>query len=134
METRKIKMILKGADKDWQGKVLRKRTIVFEDDTNGELTLFPDNPEPEVGQDLEFEMVDNGYGNEIKMKKTGGGGGGGFSKRTPHDLATLNSNAIIKSMIESQQVKLADWKQHYVETYKFFASFEENMKNDDMPF
>ena len=133
MEKKVIKVIVKGADKDWQGKVLRKRTIVFEDDSNGELTLFPDNAEPEVGQELEYEIIDNGYGAEIKLKKTGGSGGG-FNKRTPEDLAMLNSNAIIKSLIESKQVTEKDWKQTYVECYKFFISFAENIKNDDMPF
>ena len=133
MEKKKIKVVVVGADKEWNGKVLRKRTIVFEDDTNGELTLFPEAAEPEVGQELEFDIVDNGYGAEIKLKKTGGGGGG-FSKRTPEDLAMLNSNAVIKSLIESQQVKLSDWKQHYVECYKFFIDFAVNIKEDKMPF
>ena len=134
METKKIKVVLKGQDKEWNGKVLRKRTIQFEDETTGELTLFPDNAEPEVGQELEFEMIDNGYGAEIKLKKTGGGGGFGGNRRTPHDLAMLNTNAIIKSMIESKQVLLADYKQHYVEAYKFFLGFEDAIKEDKMPF
>ena len=138
MESKKIKLVLKGADKDWTKdgvtKVLRKRTIVFEDDTNGELTLFPEQTEPEAGQTIEFEMQDNGFGNEIKLKKTGGGGfGGGFGKRTPHDLAMLNSNAIMKSLIEAKALSLNEWKAQYIDCYRFFIKFEDNMKEDTKP-
>jgi len=128
MQKNKIKVVINGADANWNGKVLRKRTLVFEDDTTGDLTLFPDNEEVVVGQEIEYDRPKADYPNEIRIARAGGGKGGGFQKRSPHDTAMLNSNAIMKSMIESSQVTLANWKQNYVEAYKFFISFEDNIK------
>jgi hypothetical protein len=138
MEKKKVKLVLKLADKDWNGKVLRKRTIVFEDDTNGELTLFPDNPEVEAGQVLEYTTEDRGYGLEIKLPKTSGGGGGGFAKKTPAQEANLNAIAITKSALEGG-LKLDTWKATYIEAYNFFLGFAANPENakpgviDDLP-
>jgi hypothetical protein len=142
MESKKVKLVLKLASKDWNGKELRKRTIVFEDDTNGELTLFPDNEEVEVGQVLEYTTEDRGYGLEIKLpRKSGGGGGGGFggAKKTPAQEANLNAIAVTKSALEGDKLYPKDWKAFYVEAYNFFLSFANDPENskpgvvDDLP-
>jgi hypothetical protein len=140
MESKKVKLVLKLADKDWNGKVLRKRTIIFEDDTNGELTLFPDNEEVEPGQVLEYTTEDRGYGIEIKLpRKSGGGGGGGFAKKTPAQEANLNAIAVTKSALEGDKLYPKDWKAFYIEAYNFFLQFASDPENskpgviDDLP-
>lgn len=126
MVTKKVKLVLKLADKEWNGKVLRKRTIVFEDDTNGELTLFPEMDEVTEGQDLEHEIINGNYGLEVKLPRKGGKtGGGGFNKKTPEQEANLNAIAITKSAIEGG-LKLEDWKGFYIEAYDFFKNFAAN--------
>jgi len=121
----KIKTIVPQESKTWNGKELRKRLLVMEDGTTGELTLFPDNPEVEEGQEIEFEIQDRGYGKEIKISRPGGGGGGGRggAKKSPEQEANLNAIAIAKSGIESGQVKIEDWKAFYLEAFEFFLKF-----------
>ena len=118
----KIKTIVPGQDKEWNGKVLRKRIIVFEDESNGELTLFPDNPEPEIGQELDFEFQDRGYGKEIKINRPGGRSGGGF-KKSPKREAMIDTLSVLKSCLESSQLEPKHIKGFIENYHPFFMEF-----------
>jgi hypothetical protein len=119
-----IKAIIPGQDKEWNGKILRKRQISFENGESGELTLFPEMEEVKPGQELEFEIQDRGYGKEIKISRPGGGGGRpGGARKTPEQEANINAIAVLKSALEGGQVKTEDWKAFYLEAFNFFSNF-----------
>ena len=119
----KIKQIINGQDKPWNDKILRKRIIIFEDNTQGELTLWPDNEEPKEGQELDFEFNDRGFGQEIKLNKGGRSGGGGGMKKTPEVEAMINTIACLKSCIESKQLEPKHIEGFVTKYHAFFMDF-----------
>ena len=77
MQKSKVKTIAQSGQNNWKDKVLTKWFVQLEDGSNGTLTTgFRDTEKaPEVGEEIEFEIVDKGFGPEIKLKQEGGGGG-----------------------------------------------------------
>lgn len=106
MEKSKIVTIAVQPDKEWQGKALRKRLVILDNSQSGTITLFPDDADIAEGQEIEYEMNDRGYGNEIKIKKesTGGGFGGGKFKPNPKKEALISSTGVLKSLIDSKVI------------------------------
>jgi len=124
----KIKSIAKSQDKEWNGKILRKRWLTFEDGQEGELTLWPDNPEPTEGEEIEATISDpRGYGNEVKIERPGGGKpGGGGTRKTPETEAMINTIAVLKSCLESSQLEPKHIK-GFVEVYHpWFMEFSKS--------
>ena len=144
MQTSKIKTVVHTGNKEWNGKVLKKYLVVFEDDQNGTLTVFPDGKEPAIGDEMTFEILDNGYGAEIKPQKTGGGGGFKPKQWTPEQVAQQDAVKITCSAIESG-LKLSDYKQFFIECKDFMVQMtkgntpepetvKETGTTDDLPF
>jgi len=122
MQTSKIKTVVHTGNKEWNGKVLKKYLVVFEDDQNGTLTVFPDGKEPNIGDEMTFEIIDNGYGAEIKPQKTGGGGGGFKAKTwTTPQIAQQDAVKLTCAYIE-QRGDVTEWKQFFVEAKQFMIA------------
>ena len=133
MQTSKIKTIIPQPDKEWNGKILRKRSLLLEDGTAGTVTLFPEAAELAEGQEIEYESEDKGYGVEIKLKREGGGGGGFKSKAwTPEQVAQQDAVKITCSALESGKLELKDWQMFFDQTKEFMLS--KSTKADDLPF
>ena len=141
-----IKTIVKSGENQWKDKTLVKWFVQFEDETNGTLTTgFDETPPPEVGAELEFDVVDNGFGNEIKLPRKGGFGGGGAKKWSTEQIAQQDSIKLTCAYIESGG-DLKFWKQFFVEAKEFMIQSIDNKPQpvtdtvdkegvvDDLPF
>ena len=124
MEKKVIKTVINGQDKDWNGKVLRKRTIVFNDESNGELTLFPDNEEVVVGQELEFEFENTQWGVQIKVPKKGGGGFGGGGKRWSKSEVAQQDAVKITCAALHAGLPVGEYKSFFVECKAFMVEMD----------
>ena len=124
----KIVTIAQTGTNKWKDKDLVKHFVLFEDGSQGTLTTgFDDTPVPVVGDELEFDIVDNGFGNEIKLPRKGGAGGGfGGGKRwSPQEVAQQDAIKITCSAIEAG-LDLKHYKQFFVDCKSF-------MLNQDQP-
>ena len=128
-----IQTIINQSDKEWSGKILRKRTVQMIDGVSGTVTLFPEDPEIEVGQEIEFDIENKGYGDEIKIKRESkGGGGGGFPRANPRDKALASAVGIIKSALESNQMTPAQVPAELIAFHKLCLALIEG--DDALPF
>ena len=118
MQKNKIKTIAVSGTNQWKDKTLTKHFIQFEDDTNGTLTTgFDDTPPPIVGDEIEYDLVDNGYGNEIKLPRNTSGFKGG-AKWTPEQVAQQDAIKLTCAYIESSN-DLKFWKQFFLQAKEF---------------
>ena len=115
----KIKTIAVSGTNQWKDKELTKHFIQFEDMTNGTLTTgFDDTPPPVVGDELEYDIVDNGYGTEIKLPRKAGFKGGGGTKWSTEQVAQQNATNLTVAYIEGGgDIKF--WKKFFVEAKEF---------------
>ena len=123
-----VKTIAKTGENNWKDKVLTKWFVQFEDEKNGTLTTgFDESAPPLIGDEIEYDIVDNGYyGAEIKLPRTGGSGGGfGGKKWTPEQVAQQDAVKITCSAIEAG-LDLKHYKQFFVDCKSF-------MLNQDQP-
>ena len=73
---------------------------MFEDETGGTLTTgFDATPPPVIGDELEYDMVDNGFGNEVKLQRKGGFGGGA-KKWSPEDVAQQDAGKLTVAALQ----------------------------------
>ena len=121
MSKSKITVVVPQPDRNWGEKILKKDLLVFENGETGIYTTFPDKTQPTVGEELDFEIVDKGFGAEVKPV-TGGTGGGGrpAQKKTPEQEAMICSVAICKSALEGGKLEISGVKTTYLEMYAFF--------------
>ena len=134
MKTSKVKQIIPQADKDWNGKVLKKDLIIFENEENGTLTTFPDNTQPVIGDELSYEIIDNGFGAEVKLEKKGGKGGGFNKAWTPDQVAQQDAVKITCAAMSSG-LDLKTWKQFFVECKDFMLHQTSEAKTEEkLPF
>lgn len=136
MNKSKIKSIFQTGTSEWQGKQLRKYAVVLDNEDQGTLTLFPDNQEPKIGEEIEYELQDRGYGPEIKLKKSGGGGGG-RAPRNPRIDAMIPASGIVKSMIDKGLYKTPVEIENglmYWTNYLMHVIDQNNPKPDSLPF
>ena len=116
-----VKTIAKSGENQWKDKTLEKWFIQFADNTNGTLTTgFTEDPPPAVGDEIEYEIEDKGFGIEIKLPRKGGSGGGfgGAKKWTPEQVAQQDAVKITSAAIEGG-LDLKHWKQFFVECKDF---------------
>ena len=120
-----VKTIAKSGENKWKDKTLSKWFVQFEDNTNGTLTtgFQDDDVVPAIGDVLEYETEDKGFGIEIKIpRKTGGFGfGGGAKKWTPEQVAQQDAVKITAAAIESGNLPLVEYKQFFVECKQFMV-------------
>lgn len=128
MQKSNIKNIIPQPDKEWNGKVLRKRSIALEDGTAGTVTLFPNDPEIEEGQEIEYTAEDKGYGVEIKLKKEGGGGGFKAKQWSPAQVAHENACKLTAAALQGQQLNVEDYKIFFGQCKEFMI---ENIKQHE---
>lgn len=129
-------MIAPQGSKEWNGKTIQKDFIQFENDESGTLSTFPNDEKPVVGMEIEYEVVDNGFGAEIKKAKKGGGGFGGGKTWTPEQVAQQDAVKITAAALESGQLKVDDYKVFFVECKHFMieATKPKQEKTDKLPF
>lgn len=102
MQKSKVKTIAQSGQNNWKDKVLTKWFVQLEDGSNGTLTTgFKDTEKaPEVGEEIEFEIVDKGFGPEIKLKQEGGGGGGfGGRGESPEKRRSIQKQTALKEAV-----------------------------------
>ncbi len=121
MQKSKIQQVMQTGQSEWQGKQLTKFTLAMDNGDTGVYTIGfgADDKVPVVGDELEYEVLDKGYGPEIKPAKKAFAGGGGFKKWTPEQVAEQNALKITVAAIEAG-LKLKDYKACYTDAYKFF--------------
>ncbi len=103
MTVSKITVVAPQAPKEWQGKTLLKNLLVFENGDTGLHTTFPDQSPPVIGAELNYDKVDNGYGTEIKVTRTGGAGG--FKGESPDKTRSIQRQTALKVAAECIDVK-----------------------------
>ena len=123
-----IKSITQSGTNQWKGKTLVKWFVMFEDNSNGTLTTgFDETEPPKVGDEIEYETEDKGFGVEIKLPRKGGFGGGGFKAKSwsPAQVAQQDAVKLTQSYIQSGG-DLKFWKAFFVECKEFMiAQIEE---------
>lgn len=120
MKKSKVTTAIHTETKQWNGKDLQKYTVAFENGESGTLTVFPNGTIPTIGLEMEYEIIDNGYGAEIKIPKKGGAGGG-FAKWTPEQVAQQDAVKLTCAFIENR-TDIKDWKQFFVECKSFMVA------------
>lgn len=121
MNKSKIKTVVHTGSNQWKDKTLQKYLVVFENDDNGTLTTgFKDGDKaPEVGEELEYNLEDKGFGNEVKLVKAGGAGGGFKAKAwSAEQIAQQDAVKLTVAYIE-QRATVEDWKQFFIEAKAF---------------
>lgn len=111
MQKSKVTTIAQSGSGQWKDKTLTKWFVQCEDGSAGTLTTgFTEGQvPPNVGDEIEFSIEDKGFGMEINLKRPErSGGGGGFPRANPRDKALASAVGIIKSGLESQQLKFVD--------------------------
>ena len=118
---------------EWQGKALTKFSLEMENGDTGTYTIgFKDTDvAPVIGQELDYEMTDRGYGNEIKPNRPAfaGGGGGGFKKWTPAQVAQQDAVKLTCSALEGG-LDLKLWKQFFLSAKTFMVENNETPVDD----
>ena len=111
-------------DGNWNGKVLLKDSVVFENFDSGTLTTFPDGTRPALGDELEYTLEDTKWGKEVKLPRVGGGGGGGFKAKawTSKQVAHQDSVKITCSFIEAVKLSVDDYSMFFSACKDFMAS------------
>ena len=96
----KITQVLPQPDKEWNGKILRKNQLTFENGEGGMHTTWPENNPQQVGETLTYELEDRGYGQEIKVpKKSGGRFGGGGRAEDPAKNKSIQRQTALKEAV-----------------------------------
>lgn len=91
--------------------------VIMDGGDSGEYYSPKGEPSFKVGDEVEYSIEASDFGPKFKL---GGAkkpfGGGGF-KKSPEEGALITASGLIKSLIESNQVKLEDYKQHLAEAH-----------------
>ena len=120
----RVKTIAKSGENKWKDKVLSKWFVQFEDGTNGTLTTgFDETLPPAIGDELEYELEDKGFGMEIKLPRKGGAGFGGGKKWTPDQVAQQDAVKLTSAAF-SAGLNLNDWKRFFIECKQFMLHQE----------
>jgi hypothetical protein len=147
MTKSKITQVVQTGTSTWKDKNLTKYLIVFENTENGTYTTgFNDTDKaPVVGDEMEYSIVDNGFGAEVKVARAGGGGGFKAKAWTPKQVATQNAIKVLCSAIEGG-LDLKHYQKFYIDCFEFMMTMENNEEtakpvvegtveeNDDLPF
>ena len=124
----KIKQVMQTGSSEWQGKTLTKFSLEMDNGDTGTFTIgFKDTDSvPVIGQELDYEMADRGYGNEIKPNRPAfSGGGGGFKKWTPAQVAQQDAVKLTCSALEGGTLPLKQWKEFFLSAKTFMVENNE---------
>jgi len=119
----KIKTIVQSGQNQWKDRTLTKWFVQFEDDSKP----------PNVGEEIEYEIVDNGFGNEIKLPRKGGPG---FRKENPATQRSIERQKAAQIAFETMKVENQDAAPvlNLAELiYKWISQKEPTGTKDDLP-
>jgi len=130
MKKSKITTVAPQPSKDWNGKTLLKDFVMFENGDSGTVTTFPDNKQPVVGDELEYDINETQWGTEIKLPKVGGGGGFKAKAWTPAQVAQQDAVKITSAALQGGILKPEDYRAFFSEAKAFLVA---QIEADNLP-
>ncbi len=135
MKTSKVVTIAVSGNSSWNGKELTKHFVLFENGETGTLTTGFQEGEvvPIIGAELSYEIVDKGFGPEVKLERKSTSTGFKSKAWSPEQVSQQDAIKITSAALDGGKLELADYKLFFIECKNFMLE-QIKKDNDTLPF